>query len=316
MIEKFFVPIEPVYTAEIIGLQQPGKGLFRFESHDARYYFRFPKAGVEIPYLGATGATKRLLGHEDGLLRYYAKNGEMAYLMTKIAAAYGTLMHIEIGNFERNGRRVNFDEVEERGYRAAIENGFPFAASEWAFFLPRNLASWIHFCNEHEVKVLAIEFPVWSDEFSVATLCDIYCELRFGRRREPVRAIINLKKGYQDDGRADKDKIFYNDSDLQMQIERLIWRECVPHLPVDMIFNWAPNNWTGTTPTYTLKNWTDGTRFNDETLRHMLELLKRIPGHFSPPSKVAILSGSYGPGDDLQKNISLQRIKRPKKNSF
>jgi len=311
MIEKFLVPIEPVYTANKPELLKPREKLFRFDSPQSRYYFRFPAQGVEIAYLGATGATGRLFGIGEGLLRYYAKNGEIAYLMTKIAADYGTLMHIEIGNFERDGRKANFEELEERGYGAALEGGYPFAASEWAFFLPRNLASWINFCNEHEVEVLAVEYPVWSDEFSVATLCDIYCELTFAKKRR--RAIINLKKGYQDDDRADENKTFYDGSDMQMQIERLLWQECVPHLPVDMVFNWAPNNWTGETPTYTLKNWTDKSRFEEKTLKSMLGLLKTIPGHFAPPRKVAVLRGSYEPGGDLTKNVQMVRIKAPRK---
>lgn len=307
--QNFMIEIEPVYTADKPELLQPREKLFRFDSPQSRYYFRFPAQGEEIAYLGATGATDRLLGISEGLLRWYAKNGEVAYIMSKIAADYGTMMHIAIGDFEKAGRVIQFEQLEELGFSTAMQGGFPFAAPEWAFFLPRNIASWIVFCEEHEVEVLAVEFPVWSDKYSVATLCDIYCELTFSRKR--YRAIINLKKGYLDDARADESKTFYEGSDLQLQIERLLWRECTPHLPVDMIFNWAPNNWTEK-PTYTLKNWTDKTRFSEETLTRMLPLIRLVPGNFSPPKKVSVLHGAYKKGDDINANIRQERMKAPK----
>ena len=304
------IEIEPVYSADIPELLQPREKLFRYDSPQSRYYYRFPAQGEEIAYIGATGAVSRLTGIGEGLVRYYAKNGEVAYIMTKIAADYGTMMHIAIGDFEKGKRETSFDVLEETGYTTAMQGGYPFAAEEWAFFLPRNIASWIVFCEEYDVKVLAVEYPVWSDKYSVATLCDIYCEMKFAKKR--VRAIINLKKGYLDNERADQNKTFYEGSDLQMQIERLAWKECCPHLPVDMVFNWSPNNWTET-PTYTLKNWTTKTRFNYRTLRRMLELIRMVPGNFSPPRKVAVLQGSYKPGDDILSKIKMQRIKAPKK---
>ena len=172
---KFLVELAPVFATD--ELMQPREKLFRYDSPQSRYYFRFPTPETEIPYLGATGAVDKLTPGSEALTPWYAKNGETAYLMARIAADYGSLMHVCIGDFERNGRYVDWRELEEYAFRAAMDTGYQFAAHEWGFHLPRNLASWIQFCEDSEVQVLAVEYPVWSDRYSIATLCDIYCEM-------------------------------------------------------------------------------------------------------------------------------------------
>lgn len=303
---KHLQEISPVYAAP--DLLVPREKLFRFDNTVDRYYFRFPDANTEIAYMGCTAAVSHILRKPEALTAYYAKNGQAAYLMTRIAAEYGTLMHILIGEFERDGRNLVFEEVAERAWRTACELGFAFVAEEWAYHMPRNMASWIAFTEEKEVDVLAVEYPVWSDRFSIATLCDIYCELTFNRKR--VRAVINLKKGYTDAAKEDETKQFYPEHGVQLQIERIIWNECVPGLPLDMIFNWSPNNFTGMIPTFSLYNWTDKGPIPENVLiDYELPPLALRRDTFSPPKKTVIPTGRYGPGSTIAEAMKAVRIR-------
>lgn len=307
MIKDYMKEVEPVFISDPKLLQQREK-LYRFDNSVSRYYFRFPDFGEEIAYLGATGATDKLLPTGKGLMYYYGKNGELTDLMVKSLAEYGTLMHVTIGDIEKNGGVCDFDSIADLASRHAVDSGFPFEMTRWAYHLPRNVASWLQFRKDHNVRVLAVEFPVWSDTFSIATLSDIYCEIDFNKKR--VLAVINLKKG-SFDADDDENKKFYESHDLQLQIEKLLWEECYPQQPVEMVFNWSPNNWTEK-PTYTLKNWTEKTQFSKAVLTgHMLPMLRMIPGYFAPPRKVATLFGKYE-GGDLQNNINMVRMAAPK----
>jgi len=289
--------LEPIYQAkEII---KPRRILYRFDNVVSRYYFYFPEGEEEVSYMGATAATDILVPMGQGIPKWYAKNGEAVYVLLRMLAEYGTLMHTEIGLFERNGHKVIWSDVEKFAYETAMSKGFAWVAEEWAYHLPRNLAAWIQFCTEKEVRVLAVEFPVWSDIYYIATLVDIYCELTFGKKR--VRAIINLKSNLSDE--EDEPKKFYESQDCQLQIEKTLWRECID-LPLDMVFNWSPNNWRDE-PTYTLKNWTEKTSWPDERLKDSLPLLK---WEFKPPRKTIVLTGEYEDGKDLRECLHLVRM--------
>lgn len=307
--DKYMTSLEPLFLGN--GMLQPKEKLFRFDSPVSRYYYRFPAAGVEIPYMGATGVVDRETNIRDAdqLIKWYAKHGELAYLLAKVAAAYGTQLHITIADFHRNGMKADFDMVEIESLKAAKEGGFAFEMDKWGYHLPRNLAAWIQFCEERQVEVLAVEYPVWDDSVSVATLCDIYCEMTFDKRRG--RAIINIKKGYLDADKEDENKTFYPAQDLQLQIERRLWQKSLGAAqPVDWVFNWSPNNWRDQ-PTYTLKNWTD-TKYPPAVLEHILQRVKMMPGYFSPPRKVNIMTGNWKAGGSLASNILPIRATTPK----
>lgn len=299
---EYLKKLEPQYLKS--ELLQPKEILWRFDNTQSRYYFRFPEGGDEIAYLGATGAVDALLPKGTGLFDWYARNGALAKLQLEVLSSYGTMLHSEIASFERAGRRVNFGEVEGVAARTANVLGFGFTAEDWAYHLPRNLAAWIQFTIDNKVEVLAVEYPVWSDKYSIATLVDIYCEMTFSKKR--VKAIINIKKGATD-GHEDENKVFYDAHDLQLQIEKTLWLES-SGLPLDMVFNWSPNNWVNE-PSYTLKNWTDKTKYPADVLADMLPIIKRVRGYFSPPRKSVVLKGEYVGGDSLTPNIEAVRIK-------
>jgi len=299
-----FQQLVPEYTS--YDGPDPIDTLYRFDNANSRYYFRFPEGEDEIAYLGATSMVAKIIPQGDGLRKYFQTHGEMAYIMTRMAAEYGTLMHQLVGQYERKGY-ADFDEIAKIAYDRATQNGFGFEARKWSYHMPRNIASWIKFCQDIEFKTMAIEMPVYNDEYRCATQVDIYGTMMYNRKRRPV--IINLKKGYTDAAKEDRKKDYYAEHDLQLQIEKLLWETTYPEFPVEMVGNWSPNNWTKS-PTYTMK-WWEKTAFGRSWLKTYLKLPQETPGAFTPPSKIPVLTGVFNMvGGNLEDNIVWKRMKK------
>lgn len=298
-----FQLLKPEFTH--LNSPEPITTLYRFDNANSRYYFRFPEGEDEIAYLGATSMVAKILPSGDGLRKYFQTHGEMAYILTRMAAEYGTMMHQLIGEYERKGY-VDFTETSRLAYERATSLGFGFEARKWSYHMARNIASWIKFCEDVDFETLAIEMPVYHDEYRCATQVDIYGTMMYNRKRRNV--IINLKKGYLDAAREDKKKDYYAEHDLQLQIERVLWEETYPDFPVEMVGNWSPNNWTKS-PTYTMK-WWDKTAFGRQWLKTYLKLPQDTPGAFNPPSKIPVLEGVYKVGGNIEDNIVWKRMKK------
>jgi hypothetical protein len=117
--------------------------------------------------------------------------------------------------------------------------------SWWPEELKKDLLAFAAFCNEKEVRPIAIEVPLVSETLDYAGTLDLVCELTFNRKR--VRAIVDLKSGKNG---------FYEDYEIQLEAYRQLWNDQFPTMPIDMVFNWAPKDWRDK-PTFDLKNQTD-----------------------------------------------------------
>lgn len=303
---KYLTQLDPLYVAE--GFLKPKQIIYRYNSPVDRWYYTLDEEQNETEYMGATYACDIMLSRKSAkpIINWNARNGEDSYIIVERLAAYGTLMHTEIANYERNGK-CNFDEIREFAVQYANANRYTLQAEKWAYHLPRNVAAWIQLCIDKNVKVLAVEFPVVSPTLRIATPIDVICEMDFNKKR--VHAIINLKSALE--AKPDENKSFYESHDLQLQLEKRLFvgqhndwlAENTPY-EVPMVFNWSPNNWLKE-PTYTLKNWTDKTEWNQERLNDYLPQLK---WEFDPPHSVVTLTGKYERGEDLTKNLIESKI--------
>lgn len=172
-------------------------------------------------------------------------------------ADYGTGLHIALAEYCRNGR-VNWLDFNDWvfGYLAEMNLGthtLHAAAEE----LTRDFAGIMAFLHEYEVRVLAVEIPVFSSD-GYATLIDFvgemnakcYTEKTPPEKRQRIVGGVNLKSGK---------KGFFESHLFQLIGERRAFNETYGATlgwELVEVFNLAPTNWR-TEPGYKLARQTD-----------------------------------------------------------
>lgn len=173
-------------------------------------------------------------------------------------ADFGTALHMAIADFARNGF-LDWNEFEFWATDYITQMSMSVKTSRSALSeLTKDVASLIQFIAEYEVKVLAVEIPVWSQN-GYATLIDLvvemnakcYTEKTPPEKRQRIVCGINLKSGK---------KGFYDSHVFQLVGERAAFNEAysmTAGFQLVHVANLAPKNWTGDTPTYSFKLQTD-----------------------------------------------------------
>lgn len=250
-------------------LRLPGYQVGRVNYGNGRSYVRITDGQLESPfrlYTSLTTAISSCSPMEQPLLEWYCKHGyEEANRQSRIAADYGTLMHIEIGRYLSDGY-YDFDAVKEVVSDYCLnKNILHPEARAWKYKLPYDIAAFIAFSHEHNVKPLGIEYVLLSDR-GFGTLIDLVCKMDieekgfFGevyksganagqpketKRTKRITAVINFKSGRHG---------FYRSNGIQIECERQLFEENFPDIQIDAALNWSPKEWH-TSPSWNLKDW-------------------------------------------------------------
>lgn len=235
-----------------------------------RSYIRIDEDGMlESPfrlYTSLTTAISQCAPMEKPLLEWYCKYGyEEANRQLKIAQHYGSLMHKFIGRWLIENK-IDFDTIQEKIDNYIGENNFwQPETSTWETKLKFDLASFIYFTIEHNIKPLGIEYVLLSEK-GYGTMIDLVCYMdiietgfwgelyksgdkkgqpKETKQRKRIRAIINFKSGRH---------AFYRTNGIQLECEKRLWEENFSDLPLDAAFNWSPKEWD-INPGYHLKDW-------------------------------------------------------------
>jgi hypothetical protein len=267
--------------------------LRRIDGHGTRFYYDYDHASDSVIYYPSlTSVLAATLPTPYGLLKWYADNGmEGATRLRDEAAAYGTFLHIIIANCLIN-RTFNLDTIhEEIAVYKASEN-LRFDTSDWAETARKDVLSFAAFANEKNLEVIAIEIALCSKEHGYAGAIDIVGMMDFNKKR--VRAIIDNKSGK---------KGFYPSHEVQLDGYAGLWNENFPDQPIEMIFNWAPKDWTAS-PTYELKNQTGSSLRG--ILPHLLNIYS-VMGAAKPSDKI-ICAGQIELGKDLSSAFAKRSI--------
>ena len=241
------IAAEKVYRVEIGGLRH-----YRRES--GRVYKSL------TTFLDAVMPANRYLQAWRDKMIEQLGSAEKTREFVQMTADYGTALHIAIAEYCRNAG-VDWQEFEEWAFGFLSETGIDGKALGYALNeLTNDFASLLAFFHDYEVKVIAVEIPVWLDN-GVATLIDLVVEMnayKYTEKTEPekrsrVKAIINLKSGK---------KGFYETHVLQLVGERRMFNEVYGEVygAIERVYNLAPNDWR-TEPTYKIKDQT--TQAND-----------------------------------------------------
>lgn len=291
----------PLFMDDGLALIVPQQKLFRVDSPGYRYYYTVTPAGEPVFYLSVTSFTRSVLPESKFLTDWRVRLGkEESEEAARVAAAYGTFLHILIANFIREGyydHRETYTALDEY----MVYEGIPMRFyGLWIEDLENDMLAFAQFCHDKEVKPLAIEFPIFGMD-GLAGMIDLPCSLLFNGKR--VVALVDFKSGR---------KGFWDDHELQLVTYKRLWNGWFKGTDYEaaMIFNWAPNDWRKA-PTYKLQNQTgsvqeqkfdhyhsifklDGNRTPSKTIKHFagpIEFGENPEGKYMVTDLVTYISG-------------------------
>jgi hypothetical protein len=227
---------------------------------------------------------------------------ELADEYVTMTADYGTLLHIAVADFIRDGN-VNWHhkklwfqaQLSELGLKDRALNA---ATNE----LTKDLASMVQFFYDYSVEVIAVELPVFIG-MGVATLIDLVVIMDDkASDQTPIKtanrhkAIINLKSGK---------KGFFDTHVLQLEGERMAFNETYSKLvgyEIDCVYNLAPTNWR-VTPKYKIKNQTEAANKISRLFGLYLDIANELGVLSMPATKYAILGGVTEIGGNPSDNV-------------
>ena len=283
-----------------------------------RAYFKY-QLPVKI-YTSLTTVMSTCTPMAYGLMKWKMDNGEKeSTRLANVAAMYGTLMHQEFGNFCIN-QQWNFDNAEEVVADYCSKNEFYSEdTKEWPDRLREDIQAFADFVYQYKVKTLAIEMVLCSDAFEFATAIDLVCMMtvpekgywgekyasgekkgqdKVTNKDVTVRAIVNFKSGRHG---------FYAENANQLELERMVWNENYPDLPIDRVYNFAPTDWRNASG--------DKFKLADQTGKankiEMEAMLMLASERYKGKNEQKIWTSIYGEiyyGNDPTNNISQTRV--------
>lgn len=201
-------------------------------------------------------------------------------------ADFGTGLHIATADFCRDGF-VDWMKFEAWVFDYLIGMGLDaHTLNAGAEELTRDFAAIVQFLADYEVRVLAVEIPVFSSD-GYATLIDLVVEMnamKYTDKTEPdkrkrIKAGINLKSGK---------KGFYETHLFQLIGERRAFNETYGHavgFELVEMWNLAPTDWRKE-PNYKAERQTE--KFVEHGLEKQFDLfvqLAKLRGVLGKPSK-------------------------------
>jgi hypothetical protein len=245
-------------------IRQPAP-LYRLDSGNHRYYYRFDENDEPVFYTSVTTMIKNTLPTSPYLIKWLADKGEEeGRAEAAHRALYGTFLHtccVELmimGKFDLDGLS------EKLTIFLTKEKAVP--GDDWVGELKKDILAFAQFMIDYQVKPLAVEICLWHPE-GFAGAIDIVCELSVeekgffgetyltgankGRPKESkqirrMNAVVDIKSGR---------KGFYESHEVQLGAYLEMWRHHYPDVPIDRLYNFAPKDWRST-PSYNLKDQT------------------------------------------------------------
>lgn len=282
--------------------------VYRLNGSKDRYYYTLDEKGDPTFYTSVTTMIKFSMPTSPHLIKWIAEKGyDEAKIYAEERADYGTFMHKEIADLLIT-KKYDTDLMKDRLKAWIEEEKLPANFINHEMELKKDLMAFAQFMIDYKVKPLAIEIVLTHPD-GYAGAVDLVCEMtvqvpgldhdnpyksgpRKGEPREikvdkTIRAMVDFKSGK---------KGFFQEHEVQLEGYKQMWDHNYPNKKVDKLFNWAPKNWRGSTPTYSLKDQTDSKA--REKLQHLVKL-----AHIESATRektITIIEGVI----DIEKGIS------------
>lgn len=262
-------------------LESPEK-VYRLVGSKDRYYYTFDEKGDPTFYTSVTTMIKFSMPTSPHLIKWIADMGhEEAKIYAEERADYGTFMHKEIAELLIN-KRYDTNQLKSKLKSYIDEEKLPVKFINHESELKKDLMSFAQFMIDHKVKPLAIEI-VMTHPDGYAGAVDLVCLMtvevdgfdkknpyksgpRAGQPREikiekEIIGMVDFKSGR---------KGFFEENEIQLEAYKTMWQRAYPKKKIQKIFNWAPKNWRGSKPTYTLKDQTEAK--SRQKLKHLVNI--------------------------------------------
>ena len=260
---------------------RPSSFIRRFSQGKNRFYYTVSKDGEVTLYSSGTTLIKDGYAEDTFALEAWRNKlkseGKNPEKELNYAASRGTLLHILLADYIQ-GIQINMNNLYQHFFEKHPDslgvvhfNEIMQKDSEW---LRKAIFAFGQFVIEYNVKPLALELMMKSDIYGVASPVDMLCTMEIeesGPWGEPLKsgpnkgepkvikrpktivAIIDFKSSQNG---------FFDKHYFQLQLYKRMVKENYPDLDVEGLYNWSPKDWRGTTPTYNLKEQSDG-KLND-----------------------------------------------------
>lgn len=265
-------------------LQEQPEPVYRLDSSGHRYYYTFDENGEPIFYVSVTTLIKQTLPTSPQLIKWIADMGyEESQRYAQERAAYGTFMHSQLAEL-LIARSYNLNGLKERLKMYIESEQLPGDFINYADEFKKDILAFAQFMKDTDLKPLAIELVLTNPQDGYAGAIDLCAEITieekgfFGdvyktganagkpketKRQRRIRAIIDFKSGR---------KGFFPEHEVQLLAYKTMWNMHFEKYPVEKVYNWAPRDWRGTTPTYNFKDQTDSK--NALKLPYLVELAR------------------------------------------
>ena len=259
------------------GFVRPVAPIRRFSQGSKRFYYKVLEDGeIELYSFGTTlikdGFAEDKMALEDWRNKLKAE-GKNPSTELKYLAMRGTVMHALLGDYVQQ-KRVNLKDINlhiaEFHPQLINEPFYMEVIRKDTLWLQKSVYSFAQFVKDFNIKPLAIELMLASEKYKVASPVDLICTMeteekgffedlyksgpRKGEPKESKRvtgltAIVDFKSSANG---------FYDSQALQLKLYKRMVNENYPNIEIGAIYNWSPKAWTGTTPSYNLKEQSTG----------------------------------------------------------
>lgn len=227
-------------------LIEPQYPVYQLNTKGYRYYYKYDEQGEPQFYPSVTTILSQTMPESPFLKQWRDKLGaEQADRYRDERAAYGTFMHGLFGELLIN-RTIDLDDIQEKLKIYIEQKQLPVDFIFYADDLKKDVLAFAQWVADYDVKPLAIEIALVSEQKHYAGMIDLVCTLNTKEGRKT--AIVDFKSGRNG---------FTEEHELQLHLYRDMWGENFPEHPVDKVFNFSPKDWRKEKPTYNFKDQTE-----------------------------------------------------------
>lgn len=232
-------------------LIEPQYPVYQLNTKGYRYYYKYDQAGEPQFYPSVTTILSQTMPESPFLKQWRDKLGaEQADRYRDERAAYGTFMHGLFGELLIN-RTIDLDDIQDKLKIYIEQKQLPVDFIFYADDLKKDVLAFAQWVADYDVKPLAIEIALVSEQKHYAGMIDLVCTLNTKEGRKT--AIVDFKSGRNG---------FTEEHELQLHLYRDMWQENFPEHPIDKLFNFSPKDWRKEKPTYNFKDQTESDMAN------------------------------------------------------
>ncbi len=263
-------------------LRLPPIRLFRINSKDMRIYYTFEKKSHQF-FPGVTGFLKKVLPTSPALINWQIEMGDRAEDFVAERAAYGSLMHTLFAVLLIE-RQFDLETIHGIVSDYCEKKEMNVDEIQWSRELKKDIVAFAQWMIDFQVKPLAIEVPLCTWRYGIATLVDLVCKMmiptkgfwgevyksgaKAGQPKETTKdceahAIVDFKS---------RKKYYVTETDeLQLAYCEAMVKENYPEFEEKdfRLFSWHPKDWVTAPGSYF-------TEHTNKHTKHEMELLSEL----------------------------------------